>query len=221
VTFNIPKGGLVVSCQARNDNPLHGSMFMVAMARAAVQGGAAGIRANGEDDIAAIKAVVSVPVIGIRKRFSPDFPVYITPGYRDAEMIVAAGADILALDATGRARDGEPVEKLIERIKRRLQVPVMADVSSLEDAQKAIQAGADAVATTLSGYTEASAHLVSQGPDFALIEAIARISPVPVIAEGRIATPDAFRRALAAGAHAVVVGTAITNPREITRQFLA
>ena len=43
--------------------------------------------------------------------------------------------------------------------------------------------------------------------------------PVPVLAEGRIASPEDLRRAMAAGAWAAVVGSAITGPQLITAEF--
>src|SRR5690349_6464313 len=116
----IPKGALVVSCQARADNPLHGPVHMSAMAQAAGAGGAKGIRANGTEDVAAIRAVSGLPIIGIAKVWDDRFPVYITPGFRQAAEIARAGADIIGLDATPRPRDGEPVERLMSRIRAEL-----------------------------------------------------------------------------------------------------
>ena len=109
----IPKGALVVSCQARADNPLHGPVYMSAMAQAAEAGGARGIRANGEADVAAIRAVTKLPIIGIAKVWDDRFPVYITPGFEQAAQVAGAGADIVGIDATPRPRDGEPVDRLI------------------------------------------------------------------------------------------------------------
>lgn len=215
----IPRGALVVSCQARADNPLHGPTFMAAMALAATQGGAGALRANGAADIAAIRAVSDLPIIGIAKRWSEDFPVYITPDFDSARAVVEAGADIVALDATPRPRDGEPLAELIARIRRELGRPVFADVSTLEEGLAAEALGADYVATTLAGYTEATAAPREAGPDFALLSALATRCRVPVVAEGRFDTPALAAEALARGAHAVVVGTMITNPREITRRF--
>ena len=77
--FPLPRGAFVVSCQARADNPLHGAAFMAAMARAAEQGGARGLRVNGGDDIRAVRAVSALPIIGIVKRMTDGFPVTITP----------------------------------------------------------------------------------------------------------------------------------------------
>jgi len=201
----IPKGALVVSCQARADNPLHGPVYMSAMARAAEAGGAKGIRANGAEDVAAIRAVTELPMIGISKVWDERFPVYITPGFEDAARIAKAGADIIGLDATARPRNGEPVERLIGRIRHELGKEVFADIY---------------VATTLSGYTEETAARKAEGPDLALLEALVAALPVPVVAEGRFDTPELVAEAFRRGAHAVVVGTAITNPREITRKFV-
>src|SRR3954447_19488972 len=128
----IPKGALVVSCQARADNPLHGPVYMSAMAQAAEAGGAKGIRANGEADVAAIRAVTRLPIIGISKVWDDRFPVYITPGFEQAEQIAKAGADIIGIDATPRPRNGDPVGVLIGRIRTELDREVFADIATLE-----------------------------------------------------------------------------------------
>lgn len=216
----IPKGALVVSCQARADNPLHGPIYMSAMAQAAEAGGARGIRANGEADVAAIGAVTDLPIIGIAKVWDDRFPVYITPSFAQAERIARAGADIIGLDATPRPRDGEPVDRLIGRIRAELGREVFADISTLEEGRAAHAAGATYIATTLSGYTDETASRMSEAPDLELLSALAAELPGPIVAEGRFDTPDLVAEAFRRGAHAVVVGTAITNPREITRKFV-
>jgi N-acylglucosamine-6-phosphate 2-epimerase len=216
----IPKGALVVSCQARADNPLHGPVHMSAMAQAAQAGGAGGIRANGEADVAAIRAVTRLPIIGIAKVWDDRFPVYITPGFEQAAQIAKAGADIVGLDATPRPRDGEPVERLIGRIRTELGKEVFADIATLEEGRAAHAGGAAYVATTLSGYTEETASRKTEGPDLELLSALVAEIPAPIVAEGRFDAPDLVAEAFRRGAHAVVVGTAITNPREITRNFV-
>jgi N-acylglucosamine-6-phosphate 2-epimerase len=216
----IPKGALVVSCQARADNPLHGPVYMSAMAQAAQAGGAGGIRANGEADVAAIRAVTRLPILGIAKVWDDRFPVYITPGFEQAAQIAKAGADIVGLDATPRPRDGEPVERLIGRIRTELGKEVFADIATLEEGRAAHAAGANYVATTLSGYTEETASRKTEGPDLELLSALVAEISAPIVAEGRFDAPDLVAEAFRRGAHAVVVGTAITNPREITRNFV-
>ncbi|WP_114768878.1 N-acetylmannosamine-6-phosphate 2-epimerase [Microvirga subterranea] len=220
MTVLIPKGTLVVSCQARADNPLHGPVYMAAMALAAEAGGAKGIRANGAEDVAAIRAVTKLPIIGIAKVWDDRFPVYITPDFDSAARVAESGADIVGIDATPRPRNGEPVERLIARIRHELGREVFADISTLEEGRAAAACGATYVATTLSGYTEETAPRKSAGPDFDLLSALVESVSVPVVAEGRFDTPDLVAEALARGAHAVVVGTAITNPREITKKFV-
>ena len=215
--LSIPKGALVVSCQARPDNPLHGPDLMAAMARAAEQGGAAGIRANGAADIAAIRMVTALPIIGLVKRWRDGEAVYITPDAEAARQ--AAEADIIAIDATARRRDGLPPSELIAFIKAELGRAVLADIATESEGLAAAEAGADYIATTLSGYTEDSP--AGPEPDIALVQRLAGRLTVPVLAEGRYWTPAQVRSAFAAGAHGVVVGTAITNPREITRAFAA
>ncbi|HEY3630735.1 MAG TPA: putative N-acetylmannosamine-6-phosphate 2-epimerase [Jatrophihabitantaceae bacterium] len=208
-------GSVVVSCQALPSSPFHGPAGMTLMARAAALGGAAGIRANGAADIAAIRAAVGLPIIGISKTGDPD-GIYITPTFAAAAPLVEAGATMVGLDATLRPRP-EPLAELIKRIHDELGVPVLADVDSLAAGVEATAAGADHVATTLSGYTGGA---VPPHPDVDLVHSLAVELDRPIVAEGRYVTPDDVAAAFDAGATAVVVGTAITNPTEITRRLV-
>ena len=209
--------GLIVSCQARPGQPLYGPEQMSRMAEAAVEGGAVGIRANGIEDIKAIVRAVRIPVIGLWKDGSEG--VYITPTLDHALAVADAGASVIALDGTHRPRpDGRTLEETIAKIHRQTESLVLADVSTLDEGVAAVDAGADAVATTLSGYTPESP--AQEHFDLTLVRELAGRVPIPVIAEGRIRTPDEARQALDAGAWAVVVGTAITAPTWITRQFV-
>jgi len=211
------EGGLIVSCQAEEGSPFYQPEAMARFARAAELGGAVGIRAK-EPDIRAIRDWCRLPVIGIDKVYLEGFDVYITPRFEDAERIAAAGAAIIALDCTPRPRpDGVTMEELIRRIKMELKLPVMADISTLDEALAAQKAGADIVATTLSGYTPYSRR--TEGPDFDLLEAVIRAVHVPVIAEGHIYTVAEARGCFAIGAHAIVIGTAISRPVELTQRF--
>jgi N-acylglucosamine-6-phosphate 2-epimerase len=213
--MTFPPGTLVVSCQAQPDSPFHGPAGMTLMARAAALGGAGGIRANGAADIAAIRAAVELPILGIAKTGDPN-GVYITPTFADAAPLVAAGASIVGLDATPRPRP-EPLPDLVARIHDELGVPVLADVDSFDAGVAAAAAGADLVATTLSGYTGGP---VPSEPDIELVRSLAVELDCPIVAEGRYVTPDDVTAAFAAGATAVVVGTAITNPTAITRRLV-
>ncbi len=217
------RGGLIVSCQALPDEPLYGARQMAAMARAAAIGGAIAIRANAPADIAACRAAVELPIIGLFKDDIPGFDVRITPTIKHAEQVAQAGSDVIAMDATRRARpDGCSTETMIAHIHKRIGKPVLADVSTLEEGLAVAGAGADFVATTLSGYTSYSPS--QPEPDFDLLaQLVKRLTPkaIPVIAEGRIATPEQAVHAMELGAHAVVVGSAITRPQWIAAQFSA
>lgn len=211
-------GGLVVSCQALPGEPLHGPVFMAAMARAAVLGGAVGVRANGPADIQAVRRAIDLPVVGLWKDGTEG--VYITPTVRHARAVVDAGAQIVAIDATGRSRpDRSTVPEVIEGLRRTHRCLVMADVSTLNEGVVAVGSGADLVATTLSGYTPYSPQ--RPGPDLQLVAALAARVDVPIVAEGRIGTPQQARAALDAGAWTVVVGGAITRPQLIAARFVA
>jgi N-acylglucosamine-6-phosphate 2-epimerase len=210
-------GKLIVSCQALPGEPLHGADLMARMAVAAWEGGAAAIRANGPVDIQAIRAAVPLAIIGLYKDGTEG--VYITPTFDHARAVAEAGADVIALDGTQRPRpDGNDLSVLIAAIHAELQRPVLADVSTLEEALAAEAAGADIVASTLSGYTPYSPQ--HDQPDIELIRTMKAHLKAPVIAEGRIHTPEQARMALAAGAFAVVVGGAITRPQQITARFV-
>lgn len=213
------RGGLVVSCQAREDNPLHGPEQMAIMARAAVRGGARGIRANGAADVAAIRAAVEVPILGINKVTAADGSVFITPTAASALTVIRAGARLVALDGTVRPRPGgESLAGVVAAIHAAGAL-ALADVATVADAEHAVAAGADAVGTTLSGYTSDSPR--QDEPDFDLLAALVARHSLPVFAEGRIWTPEQARQALRLGAAFVVVGTAITNPTAITARFVS
>lgn len=212
------KGGLIVSCQARANQPFNSPELLAEMAKAAQLGGAVAIRANGPANIAAMVKVVALPILGINKITYPGSDVYITPTPDAAKAVATEGCQIIAIDGTDRARpEGWILKELIAAIKRECQLPVMADISTYEEGVAAAQAGADLVATTLSGYTPYSPKL--EGPDLELVRRLAADLSVPVIAEGRINSPEQVSECFEAGAFAVVVGRAITMPHEITRRF--
>jgi N-acylglucosamine-6-phosphate 2-epimerase len=218
VTALCPPRSIVVSCQAGPGNPLQGPRAMALMAQAAAAGGAAAIRANGERDIAAIRAAIDLPILGIDKVGDPG-GVFITPHPDCAVSVVAAGADVVALDGTLRRRpDGRSLREHVAEIRERVGVELMADVDSLEAGVAAREAGVDLVATTLSGYTGGE---VPEGPDVALVAELRAALDCPVVAEGRYWTVEDVEAGFDAGAHAIVVGTAITNPMAITRRFVA
>lgn len=211
------KGKLIVSCQAYMGEPMRHPETMAQIARAAELGGAAAIRCQGLSDIAAIKGRVEIPVIGLWKEGHEG--VYITPTLRHARACIAAGADVVALDATGRPRpDGRTFEETVEALKG--ETIIMADCSCMDDVRRALAAGVDIVSTTLAGYTDARPK--TDGPDLEfLTEAVLAAKPydVPVFCEGRIHTLDDAKAAIDAGAFAIVVGTAITHPTSITSWF--
>jgi putative N-acetylmannosamine-6-phosphate epimerase len=189
---------------------------MARFAASAVAGGAAGIRASGPDDIRAIRKVVAVPIIGIWKEMQSDGKIMITPSFESAQELVAAGADMVALDVTRRGQQHGALER-VGRIRQELKVPVLADIATLDEALAAAQAGADFVLSTMRGYTDETSRIRSF--DLPFIRELVRDSPVPVIAEGMIDTPEQAHAAVAAGAYAVVVGSAITRPITIARRF--
>lgn len=202
--------GLIVSCQAPADSPLYEPTVIAAIAQAAVNRGAIGVRIDTPAHVAAVRQQVTVPIIGLWKQQLPGFDVYITPQFHHAQAIAEAGADIIAIDATLRPRpNDETLSGLIDQIHQTLNKPVMADVDTLEAAIAAAEAGADLVGSTLYGYTAATQH--QSPPGFDLLQQMVAHLKVPAICEGGIASPQMARQALNFGAYAVVVGTAITG----------
>lgn len=208
--FPLPRG-LIVSCQAPTDSPLHDPSVIGAIAQAAVMRGAVGIRLDTPAHVQAVRQrLPDVLIIGLWKRQYPDSAVYITPCFDDAAAIADAGADVIALDCTLRPRpQGESFPAIIERIHRELGKQIMADIDTLEAGLAAATAGADWIGTTLYGYTEATQELIP--PGFDLLVNLAQRLTTPILCEGGIATPADAAKALGLGATAVVVGTAITG----------
>lgn len=214
------KGGLIVSCQALEDEPLHSSFIMSKMAYAAKLGGACGIRANGGQDIKAIKAEVNLPIIGLKKAIYNDSKVYITPTIKEVIEVYEAGADIIAIDATDRVRpNGKGLSEFVKEIKSLLpSILLMGDISQEYEGRICEEIGFDMVSTTLSGYTEETKG--KSLPDFQLMEELCNKLSIPVFAEGGISYPADLKKAIDIGVHGVVVGSAITRPMEITQRFV-
>lgn len=216
--INQVRGKLIVSCQALPGTPLDDPYILAAIAKAVEIGGAAALRADGAKNIAAMRRVTELPIIGIRKTENRQ-ETYITPRFEHAQEVAEAGADLIALQATNPRLDNcPPLSILIARIHSELGLGVMADISTVAEAEEAMAAGADLVATTLSGYTPHTAH--RETPDLELVYELARRG-IPVIAEGCYHTPQQVVKALENGAIAVVAGTAITMPDRITRLFVS
>lgn len=208
-------GRLIASVQAQSGSPVRDTEVIAALAESALLGGASGLRLNGPDDIRRLRPVTSAPIIGLHKVFNGVRNI-ITPDIGLAVGLTQAGADIIAVDATVEQL-GESFA-LLGEIAEATGRPVMADVSTFDEGVRAWEAGATVVGTTLSGYTPHSP--VGDGPDLDLVAELVAAG-VPTIAEGRYQTPEQVRQAFDAGALAVVVGGAITDPIAITRRFVA
>ena len=229
--------GLIVSCQASPGWPLYGSEHMQRMAVAAQQGGAVGIRACWPDNIRKIKEAVTLPVIGVNKvvKGRPTAAdIIITPSFEAAAEIIEAGCDILGMDCTARGRTWDDVGRLLEDIRAHYpDIPIMADISTLEEGLTAARLGVHILSTTLSGYTNTSLGLTEEEarglthypegqeppPDLELIRRLRERTALPINAEGRFWEVEQVRQALRNGADFVTVGTAITAPQLITKRF--
>lgn len=219
--LSITQHSLIISCQALPGEPLYCEemSIMPFMAKAAQMAGCQCIRTSSVRDVVAIKEQTGLPVIGLIKRTYEGYDSYITPTMQEVDELMAVDADIIALDCTLRKRgDGLSINEFIAQIRDKYpDIALMADISTLEEGINAWKAGVAIVGTTMSGYTPYSPKL--NGPDFELVKGLIQEIPIPVIAEGKIHAPEQATQMLKLGAHAVVVGGAITRPLEIAQRF--
>ncbi|WP_050778692.1 putative N-acetylmannosamine-6-phosphate 2-epimerase [Vibrio orientalis] len=208
-------GQTVVSIQPVAGSPLEKTEFIVAMALAAEQAGARALRIEGVENVAAVAATVSVPIIGIVKRDLQDSPVRITPFAHDVDNLANAGATIIAFDATDRERP-ESRDHIAQAIKNS-GCFAMADSSCFDDGEWAHTQGVEIIGSTLSGYV---GEVEPTEPDLQLVKQFSQAGFF-TMAEGRYNTPELAAQAIEAGAVAVTVGSAITRLEVVTNWFNA
>ncbi|OKH13810.1 N-acetylmannosamine-6-phosphate 2-epimerase [[Limnothrix rosea] IAM M-220] len=214
------KGKLIISCQAPADSPLHQPEMIAAIAQACVNQGAVAVRIDSPAHIEAVRNLLpDIPIIGLWKRMYEGSDVYITPQFSDALAVVEAGADIVAIDATARPRQGgENLADIVRGIHEQTGKLVMADLDTYENAVLAAKAGADILGTTLYGYTGETGNLTP--PGFDLLAKFVQDFDLPIICEGGIGSPGMMLKAFEIGADSVVVGTAITGVDLLAQKFI-
>lgn len=218
--FEKLKDGMIVSCQSEGTDPFNADPeYMALFAKAAEMGGAVGIRTQGIEKLKAIKRSTDLPVIGLLKGKFPDGTVCITGSFKEVEQLIEVGSDIVAIDGTFREREGLSGPAFIAEVKKRYNCIVLADIATYEEAKACESNGADAISTTLNGYTPETLSSIEE-PNLYVLESIIKEVKIPVFAEGRYNTPYDAQKAMEMGAFGVISGTAITRPRVITKWFV-
>ena len=216
------KNNIIISVQAMPNEPLYDEVCINALIKSVLNGGAKGLRVAGERDVINAKKMTDVPVIGITKpsKIPANYKelVYITPSIKDVQLLINAGADIIAFDGTFRNRgNNENISEIIDFIHQNKKL-AMADVSTYEEGLLNTLLGADIISTTLAGYTTHS-ETNSTEPNFELVEKLVKTIKKPVFLEGRVWYPEEVKKAFEIGAHSVVIGSAVTRPHLITKRF--
>lgn len=214
------RNGLIVSCQVKKEDPQYQDHCIEALAKAAIWGGADGLRINEPQNIAAVRDITELPIIGLKKIFRSDTEVFMTPDMESVEECLRAGADIIAVDGTPRPIDGRKGNAIISEVKRKYpNVLILADVRDEKDAVEALELGADIVAPTFYRFSPNAK--TTEAVDWKMVTRLLETckGKAAVFMEGKIWTPDEAIKALYYGCHAVVVGSAITRPQLITRRF--
>jgi N-acylglucosamine-6-phosphate 2-epimerase len=198
-------------------SPLKDPGLLAILAETAGLGGAHGYRVDGADVVRLLRARTELPIIAIRKNRTPGIETFITPTCADAIELIGAGAEIVAAQATRSSRGADSFRDIVDAAHAAGGL-VMADISTLEEALEAEENGADLVGTTLVGYTQASENAARPALDL-VEQAVTRLG-IPVVLEGGVWTPEHVRSAFGVGAHAIVVGAAVTAPDFITRRLV-
>ena len=214
------KHGLIVSCQAEGDSPFNSPEGVTMFAKAAIAGGAVGIRSEGIEKTKMILNTLDVPVIGLIKSQFDDGSVKITGSFSDVDDLSSIRCPIIAVDGTFRKRDGLTGPEFIHRIKSEIDALIMADIAKDDEAIECEKAGADFISTTLNGYTPETLKDKTHSPNFKLVKSFIKKIKKPLIAEGRINNPADAKKMIDLGAFAVVVGTAITRPHIVTSWYV-
>jgi IMP dehydrogenase len=131
------------------------------------------------------------------------------------ESLIARGVDVLVVDsAHGHSAN---VLEAVRRIKKKWDIDVIAgNVATAQGAQDLIRAGADAVKVGIGPGSICTTRIISGVgvPQITAIIEVARDAQVPIVADGGIRYSGDITKAIAAGAHAVMIGGLLAGLEE-------
>ena len=209
------KKGLIVSCQSEEGSSFNNIESIVNFAIEAERGGAVGLRLRDRKNVVAVSKACNLPITGLTKSEYENGNVHITPTSEEASTIISAGANYVAMDATGRNGYKE-----IKKASEQNPFKIVGDIANINQAENAIHNGCHILTTALSGYTS-ECKVNMDEPDYKLLEELVKNFPLrKIVAEGRYWERDQVKKAFDLGAYNVVVGTAITRPHLITKRLM-
>jgi len=144
--------------------------------------------------------------------------------YERAESLLRAAVDVIVMDsAHGHSRN---VVETVKQIKKRFDIDVIAgNVATAEGARALVDAGADAIKVGIGPGSICTTRVIS-GVGVPQITAIANVaqgiadSGVSLIADGGIRYSGDVTKAMAAGAHAVMLGSLLAGLAESPGQTI-
>ncbi len=155
-------------------------------------------------------ALIAAEVASLRDATDRRFAVNLIPAATDTGLLERQIDRCLELDVPAFTFFWDMVPAAAARVKRAGRL-LLHQVGTLDAARAALDAGADVL---IAQGVEAGGHVHGRTGTLALAEAVAALSPVPVVATGGIATGAGLAAALALGAQGVQCGTAFLATEE-------
>ena len=141
--------------------------------------------------------------------------------YERAEQLITADVDVLVVDTAHGHSD--PVIETIQRLRKETSIDIIAgNVATAEGAKALADAGADAIKVGIGPGAICTTRVVAGAgvPQITAVIECAAATDVPIIADGGIRYSGDIVKALAAGAHSVMLGSLLAGLDESPGQLV-